>query len=173
MAAIYLGIFFQTLLMLTLDVPATFFFLFPGMLLLFINPNEILQWIQKRRTFNSSSQRSVILFDGSCGFCKWSVQIVQKMDLFGVIEYKNFYEYIDRNEPLPAGLTKDDVLKRMYLVESDGDKYGGYVAFRRICWYMPMMFPLIPIIFFPGMGILGPILYDFVAKNRKCLVKNS
>ncbi len=82
MAAIYLGIFFQTLLMLTLDVPATFFFMFPAMLLLFINPNDILTWIQKRQRINQSSQRPILLYDGSCGFCKWSVQILQKMDLF-------------------------------------------------------------------------------------------
>jgi len=173
MAAIYLGIFFQTLLMLTLDVPATFFFMFPAMLLLFINPNDILTWIQTRQRINQSSQRPILLYDGSCGFCKWSVRTLQKMDLFCVLEYKNFNEWIDRNEPLPAGLTNNDVLKRMYLIENNTDRYGGYIVFRRICWHMPMMFPLIPIIFFPGMGIIGPLLYDLVAKNRKCLVKPS
>jgi len=173
MAAIYLGIFFQTILVLTLDVPATFFFLFPAMLLLFINPSDILEWIQKRRTRNQTGQRPLLLFDGSCGFCKMSVQALQKMDLFSVLEYVNFYDYIDRNEPLPAGLTNDDVLRRMYLVEDSTDRYGGYVVFRRICWYMPMLYPLIPIIFFPGMGIAGPLLYDLIAKNRKCLLKSA
>jgi len=172
MSAIYLGIFFQTLLMLTLDVPATFFFLFPPMLLLFINPNEILTWIQKRQSIHQSSQRPILLYDGSCGFCKWSVEILKKMDLFCVLEYKNFYDYLDSGETLPAGLTSDHVSKRMYLVEEGTDTYGGYIVFRRICWHMPMMFPLIPIIFFPGMGIIGPFLYDLVAKNRKCLLKS-
>lgn len=172
MSAIYLGIFFQTLLILTLDVPATFFFMFPAMFLLFINPNEILDWLQMRQRINQSSQRPMILYDGSCGFCKWSVEKLMKMDLFCTLEYKNFYDYLDSDKTLPAGLTSDQVMKRLYLVEGGSDTYGGYVAFRRICWFMPMMFPLIPIIFFPGMGIIGPWLYDLVAKNRKCLLKS-
>lgn len=172
MSGIYLGIFFQTMLMLTLDVPATFFFMFPAMFLLFINPNDILQWIGKRQRINRSARRPLLLFDGSCGFCKWSVGILKKMDMFCVLEYKNFYDYIDLGAPLPAGLTTDDVLRRMYLVEDGSDAYGGYRVFRRICWHIPMMYVLIPVIFFPGMGIVGPILYDLVAKNRKCLLKN-
>ena len=172
MAAIYCGIFFQALLFLTLDVPATFFFMFPAMLLLFINPNDILTWIQKRQRINQSSKRPTLLYDGSCGFCKRSVQTLQKMDLFCVLNYKNVYDFLDKGEKLPAELSSDDVLKRMYLVENDTDAFGGYVVFRRICWHMPMMFFLIPIIFFPGMGIIGPILYGLVAKNRKCLLKN-
>ncbi len=173
MAAIYLGIFFQALLMLTLDVPATFFFMFPAMLLLLINPNDILTWIQTRQKINQSSQRPILLYDGSCGFCKWSVRNLQKMDLFCVLNYKNFYDYLDNDETLPAGLTSEHVLKRMYLVENGTDTFGGYIVFRRICWHMPMMYFLIPIIFFPGMGIIGPRLYDLVARNRKCLVKSS
>jgi len=112
------------------------------------------------------------LYDGSCGFCKWSVLTLQKMDLFCVLNYKNFYDYLDSGEMLPAGLTSDHVLKRMYLIENGTEAYGGYTVFRRICWHMPMMYFLIPIIFFPGMGIIGPILYDLVAKNRKCLLKH-
>jgi len=172
MAAVYLGIFFQALLFLTLDVPATFFFMFPAMLLLFIDPNEILTWIQKRQRIHQSSDRPMLLFDGSCGFCKWSVEALKKMDLFSILEYKNVYDYLDSGKNLPAGLTSDHVLKRMYLVENGTDAYGGYIVFRRICWHMPMMYLLIPIIFFPGMGIVGPLLYDLVAKNRKCLIKS-
>jgi len=171
-SAIFLGIFFQTLLMLTLDVPATFFFLFIPMFLLFINPEEALDWINKRRERNASGNRPALLYDGSCGFCKGCVGILKKMDLFASLDYRDFYEYIDRHKVLPAGLTQDDVLRRMYLIEDDNERYGGYTVFRRIAWAMPMMWPLIPVIFFPGMGIVGPVLYDAVAKNRKCLLPN-
>jgi predicted DCC family thiol-disulfide oxidoreductase YuxK len=172
MSAIYLGIFFQILLLLTLDVPATFFFLFPAMFLLFINPNDILDWIEQKRGINRTAHRPLLLYDGSCGFCKMCVRMLKIMDLFAVLEYRNFYDYLDGPQPLPAGLTNDDVLKRMQLVERGAHAYGGYTVFRRICWSMPMMYPLIPVIFFPGMGIIGPFLYGLVAKNRKCLLKN-
>ena len=45
-SAIYLGFIFHVVLVLTLDVPAIFFFLFPPQLLLFINPETIVEWIE-------------------------------------------------------------------------------------------------------------------------------
>jgi len=170
-SAIYLGIFFQLLLFLTLDVPATFFFLFPAMFLLFIDPNGILKWIRQHQKFNRSAQRPVLIYDGHCGFCLKCLRILKIMDLFEFLDYRSFYDYLEKEEPLPGGLWIDQVQKRMYIVIDQEKKYGGYAVFRWICWYMPMMIPLIPVIFFPGMGILGPRLYDLVAKNRKCLGK--
>jgi len=169
-SAIYLGIIFQILLVLTLDVPATFFFLFSPMFLLFINPNDIMDWIESRRCINQSSQRPILLFDGQCRFCKRCIQVLKKMDLFQVFMYEDFYQYTDADKPLPGGLTNDQVMKRMYLVVNQQETYGGYVVFRRICWHMPMMYFLIPIIFFPGMGVIGPIMYNFVARHRKCIL---
>ena len=86
---------------------------------------------------------------------------------------KDYYAYLDSNQPLPAGLSESDVSKQMYLVVSNEKTYGGYFVFRHICWHMPMMLPLIPVIFFPGMGILGPFAYGLVAKNRRCLLKKA
>ena len=169
LSAIHLGIFFQTLLLLTLDVPATFFFLFPAMYLLFIDPNNILEWINERRALHRSAARPLLIYDGHCGFCRWCLRLLKITDLFDVLEYKSFYEYLDEKKPLPAGLWIDEVQKRMYLVLNSGKKFAGYEVFRRICWSMPMMFPLIPLIYFPGMGVIGPRLYDFVAKRRRCL----
>lgn len=169
MSAIYLGIFFQTLLMLTLDVPATFFFLFPGLLLLFINPNDILRWVKNRQRINQSAQRPRLLYDGGCGFCQRCIRQLKKMDIFKTLDYREFQSYLGEGKSLPAGLSKDDVDKQMYLVINDKEVYSGYFVFRHICWHMPMMFPLIPIIFFPGMGVIGPIVYGFIAKNRKCI----
>ena len=78
-------------------------------------------------------------------------------------------EDIAAGRPLPAGLIQEQVLKRVYLVENGQHAYGGYTVFRRICWQMPMMLPLFQVIFFPGMGIVGPVMYAFVARNRMCI----
>ena len=169
MSAIYVGILFQLLLLLTLDVPATFFFLFPAMFLLFINPNDILDWIERRRQYHHDAPRPKLLYDGDCGFCLKCIRVLRKMDLFGTLEYVNFHEDIAAGRPLPAGLSKEQVLKRIYLIENDRHAYGGYAVFRRICWQMPILAALIPVIFFPGMGIVGPLMYDFVARNRMCI----
>ena len=57
-SAIYLGVVFHIALILTLDVPAIFFFLFPAQLLLFIHPDRVLRWIEQKRLFNENNRQS-------------------------------------------------------------------------------------------------------------------
>ena len=168
-SAIYLGFFFHILLILTLDVPAIFFFLFPPQLLLFINPEHVLTWIERKRLFNqerrSANTSPLLIYDGNCQFCVASVQKLKMMDLFAALKFVDFHQVSDLKNLHPE-LTKDLVMSQLYLVEPDGKLYGGFGAFRRLCFVMPMLYPVIPVFYFPGMGILGPIVYRFMAKNR-------
>lgn len=47
LSAIFLGFVFHVALILTMDVPAIFFFLFPAQLLLFIEPEDVVGWIER------------------------------------------------------------------------------------------------------------------------------
>ena len=167
-SAIYLGIFFHILLILTLDVPAIFFFLFPFQFLLFINPSDIVQWIEQKRIFHLSAKRPLLLYDGNCQFCLSSLKQLEIMDLFSSFEYINFHSVPDLHILHPS-LTPTMVSSQMYLIEPGGNLYGGFAAFRRICFSMPMMYPLIFIFYFPGMGVIGPLVYRLIAKNRYLL----
>ncbi|MCA9406999.1 MAG: HTTM domain-containing protein, partial [Candidatus Omnitrophica bacterium] len=156
--AIYLGCFFHILLMLTLDVPATFFFLFPPQLFLFINPDHVLSWIENKRAFNQSAQRAKLIYDGRCQICRRSVIRLEAMDLFATLEMVDLHDINDYAEVHPE-LTKEKTLKQICLVDVNGELYWGFSVFRRICFTMPMLYPLIPFFYFPGMGILGPVVY--------------
>lgn len=149
-AAILLGFCWHILLVLTLDVPTIFIFLFPAQMLLFIHPQKITNWIQARRRINVQSPRAKIIYDGECGFCRSSVRVIQVMDLWGKLEYT----------PGPKGMNE------MRLDTPDGRSYGGFFAFRQLVWMMPMFYPMIPIVYFPGAGILGPLAYQWIARNR-------
>src|SRR5262249_53223347 len=139
-AAIVLGLCWHLLLILTLDVPAIFLFLFPAQLLLFINPQRIMDRIESKRRINAQSPRARIIYDGNCGFCRSSIIVVQVMDLWGKFEY------------LPG--PKD--LSEMRLEFPDGRSYGGFFAFRKIAWMLPMLYPLLPLLYLPGSGLIGP-----------------
>jgi predicted DCC family thiol-disulfide oxidoreductase YuxK len=149
-AAIVLGLCWHVLLILTLDVPAIFLFLFPAQLMLFIHPQIITEWIEAKRRINAQSPRPKIIYDGECGFCRSSIRLVQVMDLWGKLEY------------VPG----DKGMSEMRLDLPDGKTYGGFFAFRRISWMLPMLYPFIPAVYFPGAGILGPAVYRWVARNR-------
>jgi len=149
-AAIILGLTWHILLILTLDVPAIFLFLFPAQMMLFIHPQKIMDWIESKRRINARSPRPKVVFDGDCGFCRSSVRVLQVMDLWDKLEFV----------PGP----KD--MKEMLLEFSDGKIYSGFFAFRRLVWMLPMLYPLIAFVYFPGSGILGPLIYRWVARNR-------
>jgi len=149
-AAIILGLCWHILLVLTLDVPTIFVFLFPAQLMLFIDPRKIEAWIARKRALQALSPRSKIIYDGGCGFCRSSVQLLQVMDLWGKLEYI----------PGPQGMSE------MRLDLPDGKSYGGFFAFRQLVWILPMLYPMVLIAYFPGSGIVGPCVYRWVARNR-------
>jgi len=165
LSAIYLGTFFHIVLILTLDVPAIFFFLFPPQLLLFIHPAKIVHWIEVKRRVNSQASQSQLIYDGHCGFCLASVNMLKVMDLFGCVKMVDF-QTVGDIQHLHATLTKEKCMSQIHLVEPDGALYGGFEAFRRLCLVKPMLYPMLLIVYFPGMGVIGPRIYQWIAKNR-------
>jgi len=164
-SAIYLGIVFHIMLILTLDVPAIFFFLFPAQLLLLLNPNEIVRWIDMKRQYNAHAPRARIVYDGHCGFCRESLRKLHVTDLFGTLEDVDFQAHPDLASVHPS-LTREKAKSRMYLIEPDGKLYGGFFAFRRLCLTLPMLYPMLFVMYFPGAGVIGPLVYKFVAEHR-------
>lgn len=165
MAGIYLGIFFHLLLILTLDVPATFFFLFPAQLLLFINPENVLQWIERKQQWYAKAPRYRVIFDGKCRFCRAALVYVEIADLFKRFDFVDLHT-IDDFKVVHPRLSKEEALKQMVLLDPHGELAGGFFAFRRMLWYLPMFYPLLAVFYFPAMGILGPLVYRFIAKHR-------
>jgi predicted DCC family thiol-disulfide oxidoreductase YuxK len=170
-SAIFLGFMFHVMLILTLDVPAIFFFLFPAQLLLFINPNTILRWIEMKRHYNAAAPRPKLVYDGHCGFCRESVRKLQVGDLYNAVEYVDFQTHPDLSLIHPS-LTKEKAKSKVYLVEADWSIFGGFFAFRRMCLMMPLFYPLVPVMYFPGAGIVGPLVYQWIAEHRYLLHVN-
>ena len=164
-SAIYAGFLFHIMLILTLDVPAIFFFLFPVQMLLFINPEHLLRWIEMKRRYHECAPRAKIVYDGHCGFCRESVRKLKVMDLWGTLEYVDFQSHADLSSVHPQ-LTKEEAATEVYLIEPDGSLYGGFFVFQRLCLTLPMMYPAALIMYFPGAGIIGPMVYRFVAAHR-------
>ncbi|MCA9395027.1 MAG: DUF393 domain-containing protein [Candidatus Omnitrophica bacterium] len=167
-SAIYMGVFFHVVLILTLDVPATFFFLFPAQLCLFVNPDRIVDAIEERRRINQTAQRPCIIFDGHCGFCRCAVRRLQMLDIFAQYQYVDFRQEPDLRLRHPQ-LTVDQCERELILVDGLGRIYGGFFAFRKMSLSMPLMFPWIAVYYFPGMSQIGPAVYRMIARNRRIL----
>ncbi|MCB9757470.1 MAG: DUF393 domain-containing protein [Candidatus Omnitrophica bacterium] len=165
LTGISLGFLFHVTLILTLDVPAIFFFLFPAQLLLFIPPEKIVAWIEQRRRIFAHSAKIQVIYDGHCQFCTASIEMLKVMDLFGRLTFVDYQTCPDVSL-LHSQLSKEKVHSQLYLVEPTGDLYGGFFAFRRLILLLPMLYPVVFLAYFPGANVLGPLFYAGIAKNR-------
>ncbi len=165
LTGIYLGFLFHATLILTLDVPAIFFFLFPAQLLLFVAPEKILAWVKERQNIFCSAPTVKVIYDGHCQFCVGSIKMLKVMDLFARLTFVDYHTQGDLTL-LHRDLTFAKVHSQLYLIEPCGNLHGGFFAFRRVTWLLPMLYPLIFFVYFPGANILGPFLYNCISKNR-------
>ena len=105
-----------------------------------------------------------IVYDGQCGFCMRSLKIVKALDLFGDLRfYDSHNPDTYRLFPQLRGANVDDA---MYTIAESELPHEGFFAFRRLIWSSPLMWPLIPLFYFPGGSFLGSRIYAWVARNR-------
>jgi len=168
---IVLGIAFQMELWVTLHVPTIFLFLFPPMMLLFISPERLVQWIERRQQRHAQQGRALLLYDGQCGFCLASVKRLRVLDLFGWVDPLNFHIQPDLTTLNPV-LTPERCRSEMILLKPSGELSGGFDAFRRLSLHLPLLWPLVPLIYLPGARWIGTQVYRWIATHRDLLHRN-
>jgi predicted DCC family thiol-disulfide oxidoreductase YuxK len=118
----------------------------------------------------TESRRACVLYDGQCAFCRKSVAILRRLDWLRRLRYADARD--------PAGLpdharavASERLLEEMHLLTPEGGRvYHGFGAFRWMAWRLPLLWPLAPFLYVPGVPWLGQRLYLWVARNRFHLV---
>jgi predicted DCC family thiol-disulfide oxidoreductase YuxK len=114
--------------------------------------------------------RGQVLYDGQCPLCLRSVALLKRLDWLGQLRY---IDARDRQQ-WPASDTPLDperLLQEMHVLTPDGRHvYHGFAALRWIAWRLPLLWPLAPLLYIPGVPRLGQRLYLWVARNRFRLV---
>lgn len=104
-----------------------------------------------------------LYYDGNCRLCRVLARWLSRMDVFKTVRW---LAYQDR-PALPHGLSWEDVERAAFL-ESGGPKlHEGFYAFRMLALRIPLLFPLTPILWLPGVNIIGSRVYRLVARNRR------
>ncbi len=160
--AIGMGCIFHVLLVLTLHVPTLFFFHFPPQLCLFIDPRELVAWIDRRRA--QRRRHGILIFDGHCGFCQASVRQVQTVDLWGYVRLVDYHTHADLRQLHPS-LDLATCHGQLHLVEP-GRLSGGFAVFQRLSVRLPLLWPIAPVLHLPGMAWVGGAIYRWVAVHR-------
>ena len=106
-----------------------------------------------------------IVYDGQCGFCRRALARLRRMarrDVFRLHDASDREAVLGRF-PVLAGADTDEA---MFAVTERGEVFRGFFAFRRVLWESPWLFPLLPLFYAPGAGLLGPRAYAWVARHR-------
>jgi predicted DCC family thiol-disulfide oxidoreductase YuxK len=110
--------------------------------------------------------RDYMLFDGDCGVCTWSAEVVRRMDRgrgFIVEPYQAF----DESELARFGINYEKCSRAVQVITRKGRVYAGafgvnYFLWRRFPWSLAVFL----IYAIPPLLLLEVIGYRIVAENR-------
>jgi predicted DCC family thiol-disulfide oxidoreductase YuxK len=114
------------------------------------------------------AQRSptrAMLFDGDCGLCQRTVRVIERLDVFHAIAYYDVRNDWRRTVARFPALTQPACLDEMHVVAADR-VVTGFRAYRELVWKLPALWPLLPVLYVPGVPRLGQRLYRHVAARR-------
>jgi predicted DCC family thiol-disulfide oxidoreductase YuxK len=117
----------------------------------------------------SAAPHLVVVFDGGCGFCSRTMIVLQRLDLWRRLRFADANrDWSSLASTYPA-LDADACLAEMHVVEAGGSAAtiaAGFDAFRRLAWVLPLAWPLLPVLYVPGVPMLGRRVYRFIALHR-------
>ncbi|MCS7021845.1 MAG: DUF393 domain-containing protein [Gemmataceae bacterium] len=114
--------------------------------------------------------RGVVLYDGQCPFCRATVRLLRRLDWFDRLHFQDC-RVVAAWPPTAQPLELQRLLDEMHLVTPDRQRvYAGYQAFRWLAWRLPLLVPVAPWLYVPGIPWLGQRVYRWVARHRYQLV---
>ena len=109
------------------------------------------------------NESQVLIYDAVCRFCASLARWLSRADVFQRVTWTPYQSL----EMPPPGLSWVDLERSAYLVGGPkGRHIEGFHAFRMLTVRLPLLIPLAPIFWFPGMGVIGAAVYRWVARNR-------
>lgn len=107
---------------------------------------------------------AVVLYDGQCNFCVGQIQHLRRLDSH------NRLRFVSLHDPQVAidypDLSHDQLMSQMWVVDPQGKRYGGAYALRYLTRVLPLLWPLAPLMHFPGLMPLWSWAYRLIAKRR-------
>lgn len=118
----------------------------------------------------AAMHQAVILYDGDCALCRKTTSMLKRLDWFGRLAFHNCRDAAG----IPshsAHLDSARMIQEMHVLTPDRTRaLSGFRAVRWIAGRVPLLWPLYPLLFIPGLPRLGQKLYLWVARNRFRLV---
>lgn len=115
---------------------------------------------------SANPRRHHFLYDGSCGLCQRTVSVLDRVDLFHRLVFRDALRDWPAIEADFPALSRDDCLETIHVVTASGKIETGFDAYRAIAWSIPLLIPLAPLLYLPGVPAIGRRVYAAVARRR-------
>lgn len=108
----------------------------------------------------------IILFDGDCPLCQTTARWLKRIDWWKRLRFQNARD-VEHLPQIPVPLDPQRLLEEMHVIAPDRRSVtAGFAGFRTLCRYVPLLWAVLPLMYFPGIPQLGQRIYLWVAKNR-------
>lgn len=123
----------------------------------------------------SMRNKHIVIYDGDCGFCQKTVQVIRTFDWLNKLSFIPFQQenILNNYKDLSIERCKKEII---LVIENEREKFyfGGYDAFKKMTLYLPLTFLISWFFFLPPVAWLGRIVYKKIALNRhKILTGNT
>ncbi len=113
---------------------------------------------------------ATMLYDGLCVLCTQTQQFVRYLDWLGRVERIDAWQHETVQARFPE-VVDEDLLGEIFVRTRGGDWKVGFFGMRYIAWQLPLLWPIAPLLYLPGMTLLGPAIYRWIAKRRYAINK--
>lgn len=110
-----------------------------------------------------------VLQDPHCSFCRRTAAVLDKLDWLHALRLPG----VDGDLRVEDGrlLTRGEQLEELHAVDEHGRVERGYFAVRRIAAELPLLWPLVPLLYIPGIELIGEPAYRWVAHHRDLVTR--
>ncbi|HEX7118968.1 MAG TPA: DCC1-like thiol-disulfide oxidoreductase family protein [Longimicrobiales bacterium] len=112
-----------------------------------------------------AGERYVVLYDGGCGICRRTVAVLERLNVLGRLEFLDVLDWAAVHRRFPH-LNRDACLDEMHVVTDRGRIRTGFYAYRALAWGVPGFWPVLPLLYVPGVPTVGRRVYGTVAARR-------
>jgi predicted DCC family thiol-disulfide oxidoreductase YuxK len=117
-----------------------------------------------RSAESAPKSSATVIFDGRCRFCRAQIDVIRRLDVGGRLTF------VSLHDPSVAGRFPDlgqaQLMQRLYVVDSTGQRHGGAAALRVIARRLPLLWWAAVPLHVPGSLPLWEFLYRQVATRR-------
>ena len=107
-----------------------------------------------------------LAYDGGCGLCGRTIAIIRGLDLarrVDILEIRTDWATIAQRWP---ALQQGACAATMHVVGPDGTVTAGFDAYRTLARVLPLGWPILPVLYVPGVAAIGRRAYAAIAARR-------